>query len=276
MVAISLRPSIILVGDSLTQFAFGQNGQVGWAQLLAQAYARRADVYNRGFQGYNSKMLLQIMPNLLNAGEAEDGQDVPVLFWTLYLGANDAALSSGRDSVPPEEFSSNLNEIVALLRQQESSSTACQSDESAPENDEDQTCQSSSPEPTPIILMTPPSCDVNLWRQLDPEDTNVPGNGNEIYKSYRDQVIQVAAQHANCSVLDTWSLLGGDEDAKLSESGYHTDGVHLTAKGNRVVFQGLMDLIRQDYPHLKPMTDGNGQYGTEGVPMEGKLWWMYN
>ena len=127
----------------------------------------------------------------------------------------------------------------------------------------------------PIILMTPPPCDVQLWKRLYPED-DVPDDGNEIYRSYADQVKAAAQRHTNCSLVDTWSLLGGGDASTLTTKGYQTDGVHLTGEGNRVVFKGLMDVIRQDYPSLIPMTDGNGQFGEQGVPMEGKLWWMYN
>ena len=38
----------ILLGDSITQFSFGVGG---WGARLADQYARRADVINRGFSG---------------------------------------------------------------------------------------------------------------------------------------------------------------------------------------------------------------------------------
>lgn len=47
-----LRPSIVLFGDSITQYAFGEGSVcVGWASLLASAYQRRADVLSRGYSG---------------------------------------------------------------------------------------------------------------------------------------------------------------------------------------------------------------------------------
>lgn len=148
----------------------------------------------------------------------------------------------------------------------------------------DETCTIQNDQ-VPILLMTPPPCNVALWRQVDPNDTEVPDNGNDIYRSYGDQMKQIAQRHDNCSVVDTWSLLDGNnlsttilteqQKQQQQNSSYQTDGVHLTAKGNRVVFEGLMDVIRRDYPHLIPMTDGNGQFGSQGIPLEGKLWWMY-
>lgn len=123
MVAVRLRPSIIVLGDSLAQFSFGRNGEVGWAGLLSQAYQRRADCFNRGFQGYTSKdVLSHVLPELFETEVADDniGNDVvgevPVLFWTIILGANDAALASGRQGVPLEEFGQNLDQILTTIR----------------------------------------------------------------------------------------------------------------------------------------------------------------
>lgn len=53
---LELRPKILLLGDSITQWAFRPGG---WGNLLAQHYMRRADVVNRGFSGYNSSWILQ-------------------------------------------------------------------------------------------------------------------------------------------------------------------------------------------------------------------------
>ena len=64
MVAFRLRPSIVLFGDSITQQAFGVDGNIGWASLLAADYTRRADVINRGYSGYNTKMAIDLLPSL--------------------------------------------------------------------------------------------------------------------------------------------------------------------------------------------------------------------
>ena len=46
------RSTIVLFGDSLTQRGFEPEG---WAAALAHYYGRRADVYNRGYGGYNTR-----------------------------------------------------------------------------------------------------------------------------------------------------------------------------------------------------------------------------
>ena len=53
--AAQARPQIWLLGDSLTQQAAAPDG---WATALGSWYARKADVFNRGFSGYNSRWLL--------------------------------------------------------------------------------------------------------------------------------------------------------------------------------------------------------------------------
>ena len=46
----------------------------------------------------------------------------------------------------------------------------------------------------------------------------------------------------------------------------------LSEIGNTLVYEGLINLIEKDHPHLLPMTDGEGKYGSNGVPLEGSLW----
>ena len=48
------REQILLVGDSLTQRGF--DSKKGWVSKLASTYARRADVINRGYSGYNTNV----------------------------------------------------------------------------------------------------------------------------------------------------------------------------------------------------------------------------
>jgi len=270
MVAINLRPAIFLLGDSLVQFSFGRNGQVGWGGLLSQAYQRRADVFNRGFQGYTTGDILHnVLPNLLMPSASVDSkkgkfQEVPVLFWVIFWGANDATLTSGRRRVSVDDFAQNVDQIVTTVRAKDDQS--CHTDPNV--------TYSTGNGEVPIIFITPPPCDVHLWEQLYP-DENVPKDCNEIFKTYADQVMSVAKRNTNCSVIDIWTLLGGDDPSALTAKGYQTDGVHLSEKGNRAVFESLMDVIKRDYPNMIPMMDGNGQFGKLGVPMEGKLWWMY-
>ena len=54
------RRRIVLLGDSITQYGWAgvkEGNALGWAAQLAHAYARRADVINRGYSGFNTRMI---------------------------------------------------------------------------------------------------------------------------------------------------------------------------------------------------------------------------
>ena len=111
-----MRPAILLFGDSITQFGYGESIATntppsGWASLLSSAYSRRADIINRGYSGYNTRHALDVLPSAL---EGLDGRDL--LYCTVFFGANDAALPGTRQNVPVEEYSENVKEIVRRLR----------------------------------------------------------------------------------------------------------------------------------------------------------------
>jgi hypothetical protein len=75
-----------------------------------------------------------------------------------------------------------------------------------------------------------------------------------------------------CSVVDTWELLKGSSDERKA---YLSDGLHLNEEGNRRVFDGLLDLLMKQFSDLTPMNDdedGEGIYGTRGIPIEEKTW----
>jgi len=108
---IRLRPVILLLGDSLTQQGFGMNGGVGWASLVANTFSRRADVLNRGYSGYNSRHVCDILERSILPSNFQD-----VLFCTVFLGANDAALPGELQHVPLDEYEANLGTIVTQVR----------------------------------------------------------------------------------------------------------------------------------------------------------------
>ena len=109
----------------------------------------------------------------------------------------------------------------------------------------------------PIILITPPPIEQSKSDEL--------GLTNKTNRQYAD-IVHLVAQECNGLVLDLFEILDQDND-------YWTDGVHLTAKGNELVYQGLMELIKEHHPQLAPMVGGNGKYGEIGMPLDEKLWY---
>ena len=60
---------LLLIGDSHIEYGFCNEG--GWVSMLADLLKRRCDVINRGFSGYNTRHMKQILPEILQEFEAE-------------------------------------------------------------------------------------------------------------------------------------------------------------------------------------------------------------
>ena len=237
-ITISMRPSILLFGDSITQEAFGVDGNIGWASLLAADYTRRADVLNRGYSGYNTNHAVELLPRVL----------VPLqkmhkfLFCTVFFGANDAALAGEPQHVPLERYTENVKTIVRSIR----ASHDC-----------------------PVVLIAPPPIEETMWGDfLKLRGQGGSDRSNEHTRSYGLALEQVAKEN-DCLFLDAWTLMEGDKSTRGS---FVFDGLHLNEKGNRALYNGLMDLLEANRPEVLPMMDGDGRYGTKGVPLEEKLW----
>jgi len=80
-----IRPQVLLIGDSITQFSFSVAEMGFGAQLLDYYEGRRVDVVNRGFSGYNSRWIRQIIREIATEGVVQN-----TLFLTVFLGANDS------------------------------------------------------------------------------------------------------------------------------------------------------------------------------------------
>jgi lysophospholipase L1-like esterase len=103
---ILFQGTFVLFGSSTTQFSF-QKG--GWGQLLINHYHVKADILNRGFSGYNTRMILPLVDSIFSS-KIENVQLV-----TVWLGSNDSSISA--QGVPVEEFKQNLSKIVDKIKQ---------------------------------------------------------------------------------------------------------------------------------------------------------------
>lgn len=89
------RHSIVLFGDSITQGGFAPGG---WAARVAERYVRRADVFNRGLSGYNTRWARAVLPALF---EQSPPFDLAKSLVTVFFGANDAAVLERNRWVQP-------------------------------------------------------------------------------------------------------------------------------------------------------------------------------
>ncbi|ETW02956.1 hypothetical protein H310_05398 [Aphanomyces invadans] len=111
--ALATHPSILLLGDSITEQACNPTTD-GFHSLLARDYIRRFDVVNRGLSGYTTTWMLDLLPTILRDAYAHRS---PPHLVTLFLGANDAATDDSPQHVPLAVFEANLRAIVAMLHQ---------------------------------------------------------------------------------------------------------------------------------------------------------------
>jgi len=253
-----MRPSILLFGDSLTQQAFGHQSdgkfvtRFGWASLLASTYTRRVDVVNRGFSGYNTRHALGILSTSVYPVLEQKN----ILFCTIFLGANDAALPGSRQHVPVEEYQKNVEEIVSKILETYNGK----------KRDRDGNASNSS-KSLPIILMTPPPVHEPKWKAFcDDTDRTAHARTNINTKMYGKSILSLG-QKLNLPVLDAFTLLKGNEDEE-KYADYLSDGVHLTEEGQTLIHGELMKLLEKDLSHLMPQDDKS----IAGIGLEEKPW----
>ncbi|CAN8096273.1 unnamed protein product [Discula destructiva] len=104
-------PQVVLFGDSLFQGSVEVQDGFSFSAAIQNHCARRYDVINRGFSGYNTsqavKMLEQVFPKPTAGGPQ-------LKYLLILLGANDASIprSDENQAVPLEQYTRNLTHIV--------------------------------------------------------------------------------------------------------------------------------------------------------------------
>lgn len=224
-----MRPQIVLFGDSITEQSLRLGG---WGAALADNFSRKADVVVRGYGGYNTRWALFLLQYLFPLGAVK----APIAT-TVFLGANDAALlgrNSERQHVPPEEYKENLRKIVNHLK--ECSPTML------------------------VVLITPPPVDedgrMEFARSMYGDKAmKIPERTNEMAGVYANQCVELAKE-MNLSSINVWSKM---QETEGWQKKFLSDGLHLTAEGNAVVFQEVERVFREaglsaaempyDFPH---------------------------
>ncbi|KAI8825888.1 SGNH hydrolase-type esterase domain-containing protein [Fimicolochytrium jonesii] len=223
---------IVLFGDSLTQFSLDPLNS-GWGSIVANAYARKHDILNRGYSGYNTEWAKHILPSVLAPLNPSKLALVIIL-----LGANDSALKgSNNQHVTVEDYRSNLKQIIQTIRAFSST--------------------------TRILLISPPVVHEAKWAQYLVERWGPAAISNHTVKEtrrYRDACIEVARE-TQVPVLDTWAstCFGGKSTNKGSEEVVYdvdvasemlSDGIHLSAAGNSVLGREVLKKIKKEWKEL--------------------------
>lgn len=217
------RALVLLVGDSITQQSF--EAAHGWGALLAAAYAqdRTADVINRGFSGYTSRLVRRALPALLDQLGGDPRRAVLV---TLLLGTNDATREGARQHVPLHEYEGNMRSLLHILARRFPNAT--------------------------IVVITPPAIAEAKWTDYCAKARKGDGDGrsNERLAPYVDAAQRVAVE-AGALVVDLHAAMLQVPDW---EQRLLSDGVHLSAEGNRLLYEKLSAVISSIDAPLGPWT----------------------
>ena len=214
-------PTILLLGDSLTQLAFE-----GWGAKLANVYQRRADVINRGCSGYNTEFYKRLpLPSLLN-----------VCLVTIFFGANDASLPQENPhhyvSIP--NYTANLSHLLDRVREQYGAQVR-------------------------ILVVTPPPLDhpqrlaYQIQRYGVNQATGVLERTTENTRRYADACRQwvESATATSCSTrllacCDLFQLMLAEPDYGR----FFHDGLHFSAPGHAFVADCVLQAIQTHFPDL--------------------------
>ncbi|KAH9999127.1 GDSL Lipase/Acylhydrolase [Russula vinacea] len=222
--AANCQDEIVLFGDSLTQMSWDPEYGASVLVLLVHLYARKLDVLNRGFSGYNTDWALPVWEQIITKRGEVQPHTPRVRLLTIWFGANDACLPGFTQHVPLSRFSENLATMVRAIR--------------APES------QWYSPE-TRVLLITPPPIHIpSMGVDMQPMRTF------DVTKAYAEEVKKVG-EAENVPVVDVWTVIWeAAGKSKETVKGFLTDGLHLGKAGYEVVFAALDEAISQHYPEI--------------------------
>ncbi|WIA29823.1 hypothetical protein OEZ86_012294 [Tetradesmus obliquus] len=210
--AVANRPSFVAVGDGLTESAFSSE-HMGWGLLLQQKYVRKADIINRGYGGFFTSWFVDFMlDSLFNVGNPALG--------IIFLGVKDSLTPavSGNHYISPQQFGSNVQRIMDAGKKAGISKF--------------------------LLITPPPVCEACKGKTPKPWDRE---NSHSV--QYVQQLAQLASRNG-AAFLDIFSAWQADPD-------WHNklllpDKLHLSPKGNEVLFNAIVSTLERSFPELAP------------------------
>ena len=207
-------------GDSIKQQ--GSSPANGWVSILQDKYARKVDIVNRGYSGYNTRVAKLILPHLVPRVVDDDSVDGAPTLCTIFFGANDAALpdrTSGKQHVSLEVYVNNLRSMVTYLRKEAGVRR--------------------------VVLIAPPPVSeahrvVHAKEKYGVDLVLGSERTVEMTGKYAAACKGLAAE-LGVPCVDLWSRFVGVEgygDRLLN------DGLHLTAEGNGLVAEAVLEVLK--------------------------------
>ncbi|KAG5582804.1 hypothetical protein H5410_053431 [Solanum commersonii] len=104
------RPVFVLFGSSIVQLSYFFDG---WGAALTGLYARKADLFVRGYSGWTSRNALQVLKKVFP--QKDKIQSSLVIF---YFGGNDSTDPDIPNSpnVPIDEYVENMRQIIVHIK----------------------------------------------------------------------------------------------------------------------------------------------------------------
>ncbi|KAG9454000.1 hypothetical protein H6P81_006904 [Aristolochia fimbriata] len=203
------RPLFVLFGSSIVQFSFSNDG---WGAILADVYARKADILLRGYSGWNSRRAVQVIDQVFPMDAAIQPSLVVV-----YFGGNDSmgAHSSGLGPhVPLCEYVENMRKITSHI--------------------------TSLSDKTRVILLTCPPVNEEMLRQSQSKIFSDLVRTNKACQSYSDALMDLCQE--NIKVVNIFTAIQKKDDW---QNACFTDGIHLSSEGSRIVAEEVLNSLKE-------------------------------
>ncbi|KAL0426248.1 UNVERIFIED_CONTAM: GDSL esterase/lipase CPRD49 [Sesamum latifolium] len=199
------RPKFVLFGSSIVQMGYNVGG---WSAVLADLYARKADVLLRGYSGWNSRMALQALDRIF----PKDAAVQPSLV-VVYFGGNDATNPhpsglGGHVSLP--EYVDNMKKIIVHLK-------------------------SLSDKTRIICLGSPPVNEAKVRKDL----MTKPGQMKPA--AYSEALVELCKE-LDVEAINLWTAFQQRDDWA---NACLVDGIHLSAEGSKVVVAEILKVLKK-------------------------------
>uniref|UniRef100_A0A2N9I8C8 SGNH hydrolase-type esterase domain-containing protein n=1 Tax=Fagus sylvatica TaxID=28930 RepID=A0A2N9I8C8_FAGSY len=204
-----VRPKFVLFGSSIVQFSFSNEG---WGSILADLYARKADIILRGYSGWNSRRALQVLDQIF----PKDAPIQPSLV-IVYFGGNDSVHphpSGLGPHVPLPEYIENMRKIVLHLK--------------------------ALSEKTRLIFLSAPPVNEEQIREILSDKLGELDRTNESCGIYSEACLELCME-LDVKAIDLWTAIQKRDDWLSS---CFTDGIHLSSEGSKIVVKEIMKVLR--------------------------------
>ncbi|TQD87813.1 hypothetical protein C1H46_026665 [Malus baccata] len=266
-----VRPQFVIFGSSIVQFSYSHGG---WGAILADLYARKADVLLRGYAGWNSRRALQVLEQVF----PKDATTQPSLV-IVYFGGNDSMHPhpSGLGAhVPLNEYVENMRKIAKHLKSLSEKTRVIFL--TAPPVNEEQIRENLSDQTSPQ-KRTNESCKiysdaclevcrefdvkgVDLWTSIQKrKDWSTTCFRNQTHlQLLRPSVVSIVSV-CNCSIVsivsvcNSWKMNHPDNHANANvnlvenvENDHGTlwkDGIHFSSEGSKIVAEEILKVLRE-------------------------------